>query len=289
MYPLLTRIPPCPQDYPDLYHFSADEVRRWVGGATSPAKRRPAAAAAATAAGKGEGKEPAAPASARRSAHKPSGGSRTPATAARRRSAAAAKLRAVAEGEEEAAEAEQRQQGEAQQAEREAAQEEAQRAAEGERMQEAAAAAERRSGAASPRLRKRKVSAVGASDEAGGRAKRQEGEDGTAEEQQERGAAEPGWAGECIGLPDWAALVGVKGPVLGLHAAVLCSTAAFMATTCACCIFCLGSRASAADIDLFFASLSADKAAEVVKQALFSTTALGVCYGLLRTLYPEAA
>lgn len=186
------------QGYPDQYHFSADEVRRWVSGATSPAKRRPAAAAA-------EAEEPAAPASARRSTRKAPAGSRTPATAARRRSVAAAKLRVVAEGEEEEAEVEQRQQGEAQHAEQEASQEEGQAAEEEEQRQQAAEPAEGRQGTASPRLRKRKASAVGASDEAGGRQKRQEGEDGTAVEQEEQEeASKAGWVGEllfCSGLP----------------------------------------------------------------------------------------
>lgn len=202
-----------PQGYPDQYHFSADEVRRWVSGATSPAKRRPAAAAA-------EAEEPAAPASARRSARKAPAVSRTPATSARRRSLAAAKLRAVAEGEEEEAEVEQRPQGEAQHAEQEASQEEGEAAEEEEQRQQAAAPAEGRQGAASPRLRKRKMSAVGGSDEAGGRQKRQEGEDGTAVEQQEREereeASEAGWVGEwwfCSGLPDGACGCALARPI----------------------------------------------------------------------------
>ena len=91
----------------------------------------------------------------------------------------------------------QRQQGEPQRAEQEASQGQEEAAAEeGGRAQEAAAPTEGHQGAASPRLRKRKASAVGASEEEGGPHKRQEGEDGTAVEQQE--VEEPGWVGEWL-------------------------------------------------------------------------------------------
>lgn len=262
-------LPPlsCLQGYPyqDQYHFSVDEVRRWLAGG-SPAKRQATAAAPA-----GEGGEPAAPALARRSARKPSkpsAGSRTPGTAARRRSPAAARLRAVAEGEEEEGEgeeAEQRQQGEAQQADREA-EEEAE-----EHPQAAAAAAEGQQGQPLPRLRKRKASAVGASDEAG-RQKRQEGEGGAAVEQ--GGAAEGTWFGALL-FPS------------SSHECRLCSGACSHIDSLLHPVP-LPCTPPPRSPPASSSHSHAGKAANLAKEALFSTTAVGVCYGLLRALYPEA-
>ena len=167
-------------------------------------------------------------------------------------------LRAVAEREEEGEGVEQRQQDEVQQAEQEEG---------GERPQAAAAAAERQQGELSPRLRKRKSSAVGASDE-GGRQKRQEGEGGAAVE---RGAAEEG---------SWFGALPVSDRCSKCRR---CSVRA----KCSRCLF-----PAHLTHQSLLASPSpcwrADKAADVAKQALFSTTAVGVCYGVLRALYPDA-